>query len=135
MFPPVVRRWRARNWQRRARPWVHLLFWAQVDLIADIGEPAPAVLAACDEVDHRIVELERWMHRNPSPDAAMEQGVHALIGACSGLWAATSKVARLTPAGIDAGTAHLPESVVHQLSERVDSLEAAWVEMRRLQLL
>jgi len=98
---------------------------AVVDLIADIGEPGAVVLEACDQLDRRIGELEHWLLAEPCPDFGVERRVRELIGACAGLWATTIHVARLTPAGIDAGTSHLPESCAIDMSARVDALEVA----------
>ena len=61
--------------------------------------------------------------------------MRALVGACAGLWATTVQVARLAPAGIDAGAAHLPASCTIQMAERVDALEVALEQVTRLGLL
>ncbi len=114
---------RTRRWREGAAPYVLALHAALVELIADIGEPGPVVLTACDELDRRIADADRWLLGSPAPDPADGDCVVALIGACAGLWATTVHIARLTPAGIDAGVGHLPSSCTLQMSERVDALE------------
>ena len=116
-------------------PRVGLLHEALVDLIADIGEPADVVLAACERLDGRITELDRWLLRHPCPGPWTEQCVRDLLGACAGLWATTVQVARRTPAGIDAGAAHLPASCATEMSARVDALETALAGVQRAGLL
>ena len=115
-------------------PFVEALHEALIDLIADIGEPAVVVLAACDALDRRIAQLDRWLLRHPCPDPGMERCLRNLLGACAGLWATTVHIARLTPAGIDAGVAHLPSSCTVQMAERVDALEQALEQAHRLHL-
>jgi len=114
---------------------VEQLHLALVDLIADIGEPAPVVLGACVRLDLRITELDRWLLRHPCPGPWTEQRVRDLIGACAGLWATTVHVAHRTPAGIDAGSAHLPASCTAEMSARVDALESALAGVQRVGLL
>jgi hypothetical protein len=126
---------RIRQWHGGAAPYVQWLHVALVDLIADIGEPADVVLRACAELDRRIADADRWLLGHPCPDAAVERGLRDLIGACAGLWATTLHIARLTPAGIDAGVGHLPSSCTVQMAERVDALEHALEGARRLALL
>jgi hypothetical protein len=126
---------RIRQWHGGASPYVQWLHVALVDLIADIGEPADVVLRACAELDRRIADADRWLLGHPCPDGAVEQGLRDLIGACAGLWATTLHIARLTPAGIDAGVGHLPSSCTVQMAERVDALEHALEGARRLALL
>ncbi len=107
---------------------------AQGDLIADVGEPALVVLAACDQIDAALARLERFLRDNPSPDPDVSRSMEALIGACAGLWAMMTEVARRAPEGIDAGVDQLPESFATYMSRRVDSLERAWSHARRLSL-
>jgi hypothetical protein len=114
---------------------VQALHWSLVDLIADIGEPSVVVLDACDRLDRRIAHLERWMLANPCPEPEIDRSVRTLIGACAGLWATTASVARLTPAGIDAGVGHLPRSCASHMGTRVDALERALADARRLSIL
>lgn len=123
------------RWRRDAVPFVARLHEALVDLIADIGEPAEVVLGACDRLDRRIAELDRWMLGHPCPGPWTEGCVRDLLGACAGLWATTVQVARRTPAGIDAGAGHLPASCTSELSARVDALEAALAGVVRAGLL
>lgn len=115
-------------------PLIIALHRAQGDLIADVGEPATVLLAACDQIDQAIVRLERFLDDHPSPDPEMSRLMDALIGACSGLWAMMTAVARRAPRGIDAGTDDLPESFATYMARRVDSLERAWSHARRLSL-
>jgi hypothetical protein len=126
---------RQARWESGATPFVHELYLSLIDLIADICEPAIVVLDACDRLDLRITALDRWMLDHTCPDPATEQSVRGLVGACAGLWATTIHVARLTPAGIDAGSAHLPPSCASDMSARVDALEDALERVRRLRLL
>jgi len=126
---------RGRRWERDAEPRIRALHTALVDVIADIGEPALVLHGTCARFDRRIAELDRWMLANPCPDATAERSVRALVGACAGLWATTVQVARLAPAGIDAGAAHLPASCTVQMAERVDALEVALEQVTRLGLL
>jgi hypothetical protein len=126
---------RRATWERGATPLVHELYLTLVDLIADIGEPAVVVLDACTRLDLRITHLDRWMLAYPCPDPETDRSVRALVGACAGLWATTVHVARLTPAGIDAGSAHLPPSCASDMSGRVDALEDALEAVRKLRLL
>ncbi len=116
---------RTRRWRAAAAPYVRELHAALVELIADIGEPGAVVLADCDELDRRIADADRWLLHNPCPDPDDAACIRDLVGACAGLWATTVHIARLTPAGIDAGVAHLPTSCTVQMSERVDALEHA----------
>lgn len=123
------------RWRRDAAPLVEVLHEALVDLIADIGEPGDVVLEACARLDRRITDLDRWLLGHPCPGPWTEQCVRDLIGACAGLWATTVHVARLTPAGIDAGAAHLPASCAREMSARVDALESALAGVQRAGLL
>jgi hypothetical protein len=123
------------RWRRDAAPLVELLHEALVDLIADIGEPGDVVLEACAGLDRRITELDRWLVGHPCPGPWTEQSVRDLLGACAGLWATTVRVARRTPAGIDAGAGHLPASCASEMSARVDALETALAGARRTGLL
>jgi hypothetical protein len=120
---------------RAATPLVHELYLSLIDLIADIGEPSVVVLDACARLDVRITNLDRWMLIQPCPDPGTEQAVRELVGACAGLWATTVHVARMTPAGIDAGSAHLPPSCASDMSARVDALEVALEGVRRIRLI
>jgi hypothetical protein len=126
---------RRAKWQKGATPFVHDLYLALIDLIADIGEPAVVVLDACERFDLRITLLDRWVLAHPCPDPETDGAVRALVGACAGLWATTVHVARMTPAGIDAGSAHLPPSCASDMSARVDALEDALDRVRRLGML
>jgi hypothetical protein len=126
---------RRARWELGATPLVHELYLALIDLIADIGEPAVVVLDACERFDLRITRLDRWMLAQPCPDPGTERAVRELVGACAGLWATTVHVARLSPAGIDAGSAHLPPYCASDMSARVDALEDALEGVRRLHLL
>jgi hypothetical protein len=126
---------RRAKWECGATPFVHELYLSLIDLIADIGEPAVVVLDACERLDLRITALDRWMLDHPCPDSGTELSVRSLVGACAGLWATTVHVARLTPAGIDAGSAHLPPSCATEMSARVDALEDALDSVRRRRLL
>lgn len=127
--------WRLRKWHEGTDPYVQWLYAALVELIADIGEPADVVLRACAELDRRIADADHWLLGHPCPDGAVELGLRDLIGSCAGLWATTRHIARLTPAGIDAGVGHLPSSCTVQMAERVDALEHALDSARRLALL
>jgi hypothetical protein len=124
-----------RRWHEGTGPYVQRLHSALVELIADIGEPADVVLLACAELDRRIADADRWLLGHPCPDPAVERGLRDLIGACAGLWSTTQHIARLTPAGIDAGVGHLPSSCTVQMAGRVDALEHALDGARRLALL
>ena len=126
---------RRRQWHEGAGPYVQWLHAALVELIADIGEPADVVLRACAELDRRIADADRWLLAHPCPDGTAERVLRDLIGACAGLWATTQHIARLTPAGIDAGVGHLPSSYTVQMAERVDALEHALDGARRHALL
>ena len=126
---------RRATWEQGATPLVHELYLSLIDLIADIGEPAVVLLDACARLDLRITKLDRWMLAHPCPDPGTERAVRELVGACAGLWATTVHVARLTPAGIDAGSAHLPPSCASDMSARVDALEDALDAVRRVRLL
>jgi len=126
---------RGRRWERDAAPLVRGLHAALIDVIADVGEPAVVLYGTCARFDRRIAELDRWMLAHPCPDPVADRCLGDLVGACAGLWATTVKVARLTPAGIDAGSAHLPASYVIQMAERVDALEVALDEATRIGLL
>ena len=123
------------RWQRDAAPHVEALHEALIDLIADIGEPAVVVLDACARLDRDIAEFDRWLRDHPCPGPWTEQSVRDLLGACAGLWATTVHVARLTPAGIDAGADHLPPSCITEMSSRFDALERALDGAHRMGLL
>ena len=126
---------RGRRWERDAVPRVRALHAALVDVIADIGEPAVVLHGTCARFDRRIAELDGWLVTSPCPDPVVGRSVRELVGACAGLWATTVRVARLTPAGIDAGSDHLPASCTIEMAERVDALEAALERVTRLGLL
>ena len=130
----MVRSWRRWRWKRRAIPHVVALHEAQGDLIADIGEPAPVLLESCARIDRAITRLERFLDTNPCPDPDLARSVEALIGACSGLWASASTIARRVPWGMDAGAVDLPDSFVDFMGRRITSLERAWSHARRLSL-
>jgi len=114
---------------------IRALYGALVELVADIGEPAVVLFGTCARLDRRIAELDRWLLAHPSPDGEIEACLQELLGACAGLWATTVFVARRTPAGIDAGASHLPESCTTQMAARVDALEAALERMSQLDLI
>jgi hypothetical protein len=126
---------RCRRWERDAGPRIRALHAALIDLIADIGEPAIVLHGTCTRFDRRITELDRWLLGHPCPDETAALRLRELIGACAGLWATTMQVARLAPAGIDAGAAHLPSSCTIQMAERVDALEVALEGVTRIGLL
>ena len=126
---------RGRRWERDAGPRIRALHAALIDVIADIGEPATVLHATCARFARRIAELDRWRLADPCPDATAGRSLRELVGACAGLWATTVQVARLTPAGIDAGSAHLPTSCTIEMGERVDALEVALERVTRLGLL
>jgi hypothetical protein len=120
---------------RQVVPMVVELHHAQGNVIADVGEPACVVLATCDQLDQALARLERWLRDNPCPDPEMSRSMDGLIGACAGLWAMMTGVARRAPAGIDAGVDQLSTSFIGSMAGRVDSLERAWSHARRLSLI
>jgi len=126
---------RGRRWEREAGPAIWALHAALVDVIADIGEPAIVLHGTCARFDRRIAELDRWLLSHPCPDPMTERSLRGLVGACAGLWATTLRVARLAPAGIGAGSDHLPASCAVEMAERVDALEVALERVTRLGLL
>ena len=116
-------------------PMIADLHHAQGNVIADLGEPAFVVQSACDQLDQALVHLERWLSDNPCPHPEMFRAVEVLVGACAGLWAMMTNVARHAPAGIDADVGELSASFIGSMAGRVDSLERAWSQARLLQLL
>ncbi len=126
---------RTKRWEQGVGRYIFDLHLALVDLIADIGEPAAVVLEACTQLDRRIADLDRWQLGHPCPDYRVDECIRNLLGACAGLWATTVHIARLTPAGIDAGVGHLPSSYTVQMAERVDALEQALEGARHIGLL
>jgi len=122
------------RWKRHAALMVATIHRTQADLIADVGEPAVVVLAACDQLDQSIADLRRWMLDHPSPEPELDLCLSSLVRACSGLGTMMTTVARLAPAGIDTEVHHLPASFAQYMEGQVDALADAWAEVRRLEL-
>jgi hypothetical protein len=114
---------------------VATLHRTQADLIADVGESAIVVLAACDQLDQAIADLRGWMNDDPCPDPGLTRCLGGLVSACSDLWTLMTTVAQMAPAGMDAGSTHLPASFGRYVEGRVDALANAWADIRRVGLI